>query len=1667
MFDFNWSGLGQTSFLNDLVNITIFYDTDNLYPNASLISPANRTITNISSINFTCAATDNFNLTNIAIFTNISGTFDLNQTAGVSETANTSIFEISAIPDGTYEWNCQARDIADFTNFSAANYTFTVDTILPKVINLTPFVNQKFNQTQTINITANITDIGGLDKAFANTTLPNTNTQQTEMTRNGDIFSAVLTNTLIIGQYNITYIANDTAKNMNRTVTTFFNISDVTPPAVTILQPTNDEAGHFISENVTIKINATDPYINNTDKVLANITLPNATVIPITLTNTLDGFYNTTFNQTTTLGTYTLRVFANDTSNNINSSVTRTFVILNNSLPTVKFVYPPNNFYNNTGNITFSCNASTTNTLSNITLFTNISGTFQPTNLTRVTGQYSQINVTILNINESKVSWNCQANDSAYLSAFETINHTVIIDKTFPAVTNAQPTEALSITAGNSTSINATATDNEAVDQIYASITTANNVNTNISLPLLSGTQYRSNFTNTTRAGRYNITFYANDSATNINGSVTTYFIVIDNILPNITITGCTPAIPEPFQSVTCNATITDAAGISNVNANVTQPTTETVYAQTILNSGSNYYFTFTTTTKNGTYPVQWHATDINGNNQTANDSFRVIDTLPPNINLIAPPDAVITNSTRISFSFNTTDIYDTTFSCSLWINNTLNQTNTNVQNNTLTNLTTTNIPNGNNNWNISCTDTANNYNSSPQRTFTVDTGPPEFNSLTYVPTQAFQLKPNVQLNFTANISDNITSVSTATLQYKISTNTTYTDITMGSLGNSLYNASFTPTQEGVYNVRLTSTDAAGNTGYSALINITIAFSRTWDITPTTISKTANLSQNITLGNFTINNTGDFPLNFTITSNYASTTFDKTFPLEIAAGTKTEVQVNVTTPSTTGITQINFLTNATPNANPDSINTTGIIAVFPGQPILQATLSAPTKITRGTTAELTAQLQNIGEGNASNVTFFYTLPAGWTVSIGTQNLSVGDLLSGETANNNIKVSIATNAQLGNQTVTANSTGQNQSGTDISTLGLIIGATRIVEVNDPPQPIGPGGGGGSAGAGGGGASASAGGGPAGTTAPGLVRTLTTQEFIETKETINIVRGETKEFPLKVTNVFENTKLFNIKMTMSGYLAQYLTSTPEALNDIAYTQSKSFFIAVASPAYREKGTYELTVTITGDATAKDFVTQNGKVSKVNSIKHFTEKRTITLNIHEVSPELAQKETITAEEYVKELAKEGLPSKRAKNLQEQIQTAYANNDYGLVERLAGELKTIRDQAIESKELINKITEKINTANKKGIDISETKKLLVLAKSALAREDYEIALQRLREAEVLEIIETKGAFNLLAFLKQYWWALLLISGILTTAGLLTYRKILLSIIAQKITDLSSEEITIFGLMRDLQVACFKDKKIQITEYHKKMYHYEQRLERIKILISKLRTKRIALSTLDEEIRQLTKEKTRITELMKETQELYFLKHTLSAVKYKKRMEEYRIRLAEVEESTALLESKFAKREEQKKKIKTALKKAVKPETIKYAIEKAKQIKEQKEKQYYLQDQDIIAILEPAKQKTQTKEPPEPSIRETEKAFTEKLQTASYPTTDPDVLFAKCKEEILSSLKTTYQKGLSELFAQKQQSNEQETQQEKIYKITPKKIDFATRKKTILEELKEAFKNA
>ncbi|MBI4151216.1 hypothetical protein HY492_03755, partial [Candidatus Woesearchaeota archaeon] len=733
------------------------------------------------------------------------------------------------------------------------------------------------------------------------------------------------------------------------------------------------------------------------------------------------------------------------------------------------------------------------------------------------------------------------ANDTSNnVNATEKSNFTVS-DVVRPSVSALLPTAGSTYNVSNTVHIASNVTDDAEISTVYANLTYPNGTVIMENLSLVSGTsKYNISFTTPALLGTYNLTYFANDTSNNVNATGKSNFTVNDLVPPTMTNLACEPSGANLTNIVSCNATITDDFLIDTVTANVTLPNSS-VIVQTVSNTSSLYNFTFINTTSIGAYTVTWSANDSSNNLRTNTTTFTVSDVTVPAIALNTPLDYANVSTPTLSFNFTPSDNYDATLNCSLMTNGTIVSTDTAAANGTPTVLSAT-LTNGTTNWNITCVDDAGNSNTSATRHVVIDTVPPSFVSLTTTPSVADDLDPGLNISVFGSVNDNITAISAVLLAYKLSNDTNYGNITLSyNITSDKYEGNFNATVNGTYNLRLTANDTAGNTGTSNLVNRSVQFEHTWTVSPTTLgpySRTAGQVNN--LGNLTFNNTGDFTLSFSINSSRNTTTYNSSTNFTLASKETTAITVNETAPADG--TQITTLTINATGGDPARQNVTGTIIVAPGQPILSATITTPSTatvaVTQGDTGvAFAATLENIGEGNASNVSFTFAIPSDWILTFGSTQINISELNPSDTLDNDFEVTIPSDATTGTFTITANATGVNGSGAPLENNSLVFGDTVSVTVSAPATLGSPASSGGGAAPSSTSASSTGGGGGISRAANGVQAST-----IETSDTIAVTRGNGISTPVHIANLWNNSFMQDITLDVTGYLAGYTLISP---------------------------------------------------------------------------------------------------------------------------------------------------------------------------------------------------------------------------------------------------------------------------------------------------------------------------------------------------------------------------------------------------------------------------------------------------------------------------------------------------------------------------------------------
>lgn len=155
----------------------------------------------------------------------------------------------------------------------------------PNVTNVTPLADTVFNVSDTVTISANVTDDTAVDTVLANITYPNSSSvllQLVNISNTSAYYAANFTDTLQMGTYNVTIIANDTFGAVNNTEKTNFTI--FTPIiSISLVQSTVDFGTMLPNQTNSTSDNSPYPFeIRNDGNVKVNISVNATDLFPTT-----------------------------------------------------------------------------------------------------------------------------------------------------------------------------------------------------------------------------------------------------------------------------------------------------------------------------------------------------------------------------------------------------------------------------------------------------------------------------------------------------------------------------------------------------------------------------------------------------------------------------------------------------------------------------------------------------------------------------------------------------------------------------------------------------------------------------------------------------------------------------------------------------------------------------------------------------------------------------------------------------------------------------------------------------------------------------------------------------------------------------------------------------------------------------------------------------------------------------------------------------------------------------------------------------------------------------------------------------------------------------------------------------------------------------------------
>ena len=826
--------------------------------------------------------------------------------------------------------------------------------------------------------------------------------------------------------------------------------------------------------------------------------------------------------------------------------------------------------------------------------------------------------------------------------------------------------------------------------------------------------------------------------------------------------------------------------------------------------------------------------------------------------------------------------------------------------------------------------DLSGNTNSTETRTI-IGNNPPTFPEISPFPELNYsdELDPGLNITLTLNLSDVNNNFDTAILEYKNSSVdwNQSTNITLENTTSKGFYTNFTgilplPIYEDNITYRVWANDSETDSNTSSEFIVYSYWDCSWKAS-SELGATVGWNENKFIGNLTINNTGDLKFSnnnctllFRLThdstagriyfdnsslkpSNSYNLTAKTVRNISINATFLTEVRQENVVITTQEITSL-YGTNI---SNTAARNTTLSVVSNQQGPYLYQEVTYHPQILYLTPQNfsLEAYIRNlmgsdtINENNtAYNINFNWTLPSEFINTSGAKNTHFENITDSDLHESNLNVSFTDVSSMtpGIKSFYINAQGYNISNGSIKGANNNTLLSESVEITflcynetdnicvsncgylqDPDCSESSSAGGTGGGSGGGGT--------------GVREEKSSASF-------ELLSGKQQVFQLPIENKYSDPRE-NIKISVSGINSEYIKISPDAIDRIDPRSSKNITVIITAPAYFTKGQYNLTFVITGELKSKD------------TKEVITERKLVTLYIIELPKEETNSLITESKKIIEEMNNSKLVLTQVQILYQEILSAYNRLDYVSVKTGYEKIKELRDAAFKSQGIIDELDLKIKQAEKNGISVLETKKIIYTSKSAFARGDYVLALERLSEAKLTFAIETKGEFNLLSTVKnnpvKSGVSILGFALFALTASLV----VRLSLYKKKLKALNEEEKLLLELMKVIQRECFTNNHMSMEEYEQAMSQYETRLS--KSIEEKINTEaKIAnLMKIKGKKKALVDERNRLVALVRKIQDDYMNKGIVETRIYENMIKSYSSRLAEVEEELTFFDAQEA----------------------------------------------------------------------------------------------------------------------------------------------------------------
>ncbi len=734
---------------------------------------------------------------------------------------------------------------------------------------------------------------------------------------------------------------------------------------------------------------------------------------------------------------------------------------------------------------------------------------------------------------------------------------------------------------------------------------------------------------------------------------------------------------------------------------------------------------------------------------------------------------------------------------------------------------------------------------------FVNDTRAPLVTAIHYSPNTTEWIDPNATIVVSAGIYE-AGSLNSVILEFGES-QALLNSINMTNIGGN-YQANFTPQNQATYFFRVYAQDEFGNYNTSAIHSINVSFDQSYRISPLILgTKGSIIGKNASLGNISVNNTGDYDLemNFFKSQDTTPDIFFSENPISIPAHTEIRINISAISPNIEASYPIGIIANS--SVRVERINAT-LITQRGGAYLLAEYTDIPSKITVGNKGNnITAKITNIGNETADNVSYNWILPSDWSTRNNLTGL-VGTLISGAEMTIEIKADVGDAAVIGANIISlfVNSTSNTSS---LLEKSVAIENIEQAIIESPPSN-----------------SQSGGGGVTGLNAP-LPRTSggAAKALFDSASSANLTIGDKTRIEINITNNNRYITWSDFKISTDGFPMNLISIDDDGDYDVGFQSTKRFFLTFDVPQYNKEESIVLKIRM--DAHQYD--------EKVNLSSEVVFRKEINLFI--------LKKGIAGERFCTEYAESDLDKLRMLDFGTEKMTAMLdsakeyikNGRFEDARKICMDIKSAKERAEKISIELALIEQSIDEMKKEYYDVGLLQVSLNTAKSLFfignleAAEDsmsdlrYSLAIKANAKEGSVKRIGTKVVRDYLASLILGLISASLIGTLVYSEGGKIKRRI-------RKESYARDEKKIIELVKKAQKEYYEDKSIGRSLYEASMKEYRERLA--KIIEKKLKIK------IAEEIKNgknPSLEREMIIKEVRELQDDYYVKRTIDSRYY------------------------------------------------------------------------------------------------------------------------------------------------------------------------------------------